>query len=214
MARVDDSSGMRHAITIPKGAASAAPFGVPPPENCVPLIKTDRIWTGRILGLDVDTVSLPDGSVGTFEMLRHPGAAAVLPVLDDLSNPDPRVLLIRQFRHAADGWLWEIPAGRRDAGEAPETTAHRELREETGYTCTGLRKVTQIFTAPGFTDELIHLYMATGLVPGAHAREADEFMELHELPFSTVLRMVRDGTITDAKTLVTILSVHAFVVEP
>ncbi len=178
------------------------------------LIRTERIHTGRILNLDIDTAQLPDGSTGTFEMLRHPGAAAVLPFLDDPASDDPRVLLIRQFRHAADGWIWEIPAGRRDRGEDPETTAHRELQEETGYTCAHLRKVTQIFTAPGFTDELIHLYCASGLAPGAHAREADEFMELHEVPFRTAVRMCLDGTIVDAKTLVTILAVQASRMEP
>lgn len=175
----------------------------------MPLLSTERLVTGRILAFDRDTVSLPDGQVQTFEMLRHPGAAAVLPFLDDPAEENPRVILIRQFRHAADGWIWEIPAGRRDAGEAPEVTARRELQEETGYRCTELRPVTRILTAPGFTDELIHLYVASGLVPGPHAREHDEFMELHPLPFRTVLSMAADGTIIDAKTLVTILAVHA-----
>lgn len=175
----------------------------------MPLLKTERLADGRILNFDRDTVELPDGSIHTFDMLRHPGAAAVLPFLDDPADPDPRVLLIRQFRHAADGWIWEIPAGRRDAGEPPEATAHRELREETGFSCTTLVKVTQLLTAPGFTDELIHLYHASGLVPGTAARESDEFLELHPLPFSTVIGMALDGTIIDAKTLVTILAVHA-----
>jgi len=173
------------------------------------LLKTERLADGRILNFDRDTVELPNGTVATFDMLRHPGAAAVLPFLDDPALPDPRVILIRQFRHAADGWIWEIPAGRRDAGEDPVQTAHRELREETGYTCTHLEKVTELLTAPGFTDERIHLYRAWGLTPGAHAREADEFLEVHELPLSRLMAMALDGTIIDAKTLVTILAINA-----
>lgn len=173
------------------------------------LLSTQRLADGRILNFDRDTVQLPDGSVATFDMLRHPGAAAVLPFLDEPASENPRVILIRQFRHAADGWIWEIPAGRREAAEDPLVTAHRELQEETGYTAGRMEKVTQLLTAPGFTDELIHLYQASDLTAGRHAREADEFLELHELPFDTVLQMALDGTIIDAKTLVTILAVHA-----
>lgn len=173
------------------------------------LVRADRVYTGRIVNLDVDTVRLPDGSETALEMLRHPGAAAVLPFLDDPGSSDPRVLLIRQFRHAADGYIWEVPAGRRDRGEHPDDTARRELREETGMTCTNLVRLTSLLTTPGFTDEVIHIYRADGLTPGPHAREADEFMELHELPFSRVLRMVYDGEIVDGKTLVSILFAHS-----
>ena len=86
----------------------------------MPLISTERVYTGRIVNLNVDTVTFPDGSTGTLEMLRHPGAAAVVPFLDDPASADPRIVLIRQFRHAAEGDMWEIPAGRLDPGEEPE----------------------------------------------------------------------------------------------
>ena len=92
------------------------------------LLSSNRVYTGRIVSLDIDTVRLPDGSTGEFEMLRHPGAAAVVPFLDDPRGADPRVALLRQFRHATDGYHWEIPAGRRDRGEHPDETARRELR--------------------------------------------------------------------------------------
>ena len=127
------------------------------------LLSTDRVYAGRIVSLDVDTVRFPNGTVGELEMLRHPGAAAVVPFLDDPRDADPRILLIRQFRHATGGYLWEIPAGRRDGDEAPELTARRELREETGYRCTTITELTWLWTTPGFTDERIHLFSATGL---------------------------------------------------
>ena len=96
------------------------------------LVSTERIYTGKVVNLDRDTVRFPDGSTGQLEMVRHPGASAVVPLLDEPRSPDPRVLLIQQFRHAADDFIWEIPAGRLDPGETPSTCAHRELEEETG----------------------------------------------------------------------------------
>jgi len=173
------------------------------------LLETRRLYNGRIVSLDVDTVQFPNGTVGELEMLRHPGASAVVPFLDDPHDDDPRVLLIRQFRHATNDYIWEIPAGRRDAGEAPEATAIRELAEETGYTCGTLRKLTWIWTTPGFTDEVIHLFLATGLAPGATALEADEVLDLHTIRWSAARAMIRDGVIVDAKTLVALLYVEA-----
>jgi ADP-ribose pyrophosphatase len=169
------------------------------------LLSSRRIHSGRVVSLDIDTVEFPNGSVGELEMLRHPGAAAVLPFLDDPGDADPRVILIRQFRHATDGWLWEIPAGRREHGEPPLDTAHRELAEETGYRAAVMEPLTAIWTTPGFTDEVIHLFLASGLTAGDTAHERDEVMELHELRWSGVLRMVREREIVDTKTLNAIL---------
>jgi ADP-ribose pyrophosphatase len=174
------------------------------------LISTERIHTGRIINLDVDTVRFPDGSSGRLEMLRHPGASAVVPFLDDPQSTDPRVLLIRQFRHAADGYIWEVPAGRLDRGEAPEACARRELQEETGMRAATLELLTTIYTTPGFTDERIHLFMAHGLVAGAHQREVDEFMELHTLRWSRVGALIRSGAIQDSKTLTALMFVQCF----
>jgi ADP-ribose pyrophosphatase len=165
------------------------------------LISTERLYTGKVLNLDLDTVRFPDGSDGVLEMIRHSGASAVLPFLDHPADPDPRVVLIRQFRHAADGYVWEIPAGRLEPGEAPESCAHRELLEETGYSAIEMRPLTTIFTTPGFTDERIHLFLASGLAAGQAHREADEFMELHTLNWSRVLQMADQGEIQDGKTL-------------
>lgn len=174
------------------------------------LIGSERRYEGRIIHLDVDTVRFPDGSTGQLEMIRHPGASAVVPMLDDPAGPDPRVLLIRQFRHAADGVIWEVPAGRLDPGETPEECARRELAEETGMRASQLTRLTTIYTTPGFTDERIHLFLADGLEEGTHRREADEFMELRPTPWSEAMRLIEQGAIMDGKTLVALLYVQAF----
>jgi ADP-ribose pyrophosphatase len=178
------------------------------------LISTERLYSGRVVNLDRDTVRFPDGSAGQLEMLRHPGASAVVPFLDDPRASDPRVLLIRQFRHAADGFIWEVPAGRLDAGESPEACARRELEEETGRRARSVERLTTIYTTPGFTDERIHLFLAHGLEAGSERREADEFMELHELAWSAVMELVRTGAVQDGKTLTSLLLVQCFYRNP
>jgi ADP-ribose pyrophosphatase len=173
-------------------------------------LATRRVHTGRVLNLDVDTVRYPDGSSGELEIIRHPGAAAVLPVLSAGDSADPHVLMIRQYRYAASGIVWEIPAGRLDPGETPEACARRELLEEAGCSAGRLEHLTTIYTTPGFTDERIHLYAAHEITAGDHAREVDEFLELSPQPLSTVLRMVKDGEIVDAKSIVTLLYFAGF----
>lgn len=170
------------------------------------------VYQGRIVKLDLDTVRFPDGSTGELEMVRHSGAAAVLPVLGELTDEDPEILMVRQYRYAADGYIYEVPAGRpSEPGEDWELCARRELEEETGMRATEVRRLTMIHTTPGFTDERIHLFLATGLVEGTQARDADEFMEVVRMPMSQALRMVRDGEISDAKTICTLLYAAGFV---
>lgn len=170
-----------------------------------------RIYTGRVVHLDVDSVRYPDGSTGEMEMLRHPGAAAVIPFASDPRGADPTVLLIQQYRYATGGTLFEIPAGRLDPGEEPDHCARRELQEEVGVTAGRLERLTTIWTTPGFTDERIHLYWAADLSAGAHAREPDEFIEVVPKPLSEVLGMVRSGAICDGKTVVAILYMAGFI---
>ena len=177
----------------------------------MPPLRTTPLFAGRIFRLDRDRVRFPDGSEGDFDIIRHPGASAVVPFLDDPRSADPRVLLIHQYRYATGGDLWEIPAGRRDGDEDPAATAHRELAEETGYRAGRMERLASLYTTPGFTDELIHLYLATELVPGESAREADEFLDLHELRWSAVGRMLRDGVIADAKTAAALMWVQCWV---
>src|SRR5213076_3180132 len=112
-----------------------------------------------------------------------PGAAAVVPCLTDPQGSDPTILMLKQYRYAAGGPLWEVPAGTLDSGEAPETCARRELLEEAGVTAEQLERLTSIYTTPGFTDEVIHLFMASQLTAGATAHERDEFIEVVPAPF-------------------------------
>lgn len=173
------------------------------------LIASRRIHTGRVISLDVDTVRFPNGTVGELEMVRHSGASAVVPFLND-PGMDPEVLLIRQYRYAADGYVYEIPAGRLDPDERPEACALRELREETGYSATDVVLLTTIFTTPGFTDERIHLFMATGLTKGEPSPETDEILDLAPMPLARALGMIESGEIQDAKTVVSLLFAATF----
>ena len=173
-------------------------------------VSTRRVYSGRVVSLDVDRVRFPDGSEGELEMIRHPGASAIVPFLSDPRGDDPQLLLIRQYRSAADGFMYEIPAGRLDADEAPEVCARRELREETGCTASTVEHLLTMFTTPGFTDEKIHLFMATGLTTGDAVREADEFMELETVTLSRALVMIESGEIQDAKTALGLLFVAGF----
>ena len=172
---------------------------------------TRRVHTGRVLNLDIDTVRCPDGSTGELEIIRHPGAAAVVPLASPRDSADPVVLLLRQFRYAAGGALWEIPAGRLEPGETPEACAERELREEAGARAGRLERLTTIWTTPGFTDETIHLFLATEITPVAVNREPDEFIEVVPRPLSEVLGAIKSGEIRDGKTVVAILYMSGFV---
>ena len=174
-------------------------------------LNSRRIYSGRVVRLDVDTVRFPDGSTGELELVRHPGAAAVVPCLSDPRGEDPTILLIRQYRYATGGPLWEVPAGTLNPGEDPEACARRELLEETGAAAARIERLTSIWTTPGFTDEVIHLYMASGLTTGEAARERDEFIELVPQPLSQVLTRIRDREIGDAKTIAAILYMAGFV---
>lgn len=173
-------------------------------------ISTRRIYTGRVLNLDIDTVRFPDGSAGELEMIRHPGASAIVPFLSDPAGDDPQILLIRQYRYAAEEVLYEIPAGRLNDGEEPVDCARRELLEETGCQAASLEHLYTMYTTPGFTDEKIHVFMATGLEHGASAHEADEFITVETVTLSSALELIRKGEIKDAKTALSILYAAGF----
>ena len=173
-------------------------------------LSSSRAYTGKVISMDLDEVRFPDGSVGQLEMIRHPGASAVVPFLSDPQGEDPQVLLIRQYRHAADGYLYEIPAGRLNPGEPPRDCALRELREETGCSAKTMEQLFTMYTTPGFTDEKIHVFMATGLESGESSHEADEFLDLHPMPLSRALGMVEAGEIQDAKTALALLYTAGF----
>ena len=174
------------------------------------MIGTRRVYTGRVISLDVDQVRFPDGSSSELEMVRHPGASAIVPFLSDPAGVDPQILLIKQYRYAANGYLYEIPAGRLDANESPEECARRELQEETGCIAERMDRLTAMYTTPGFTDERIHLFLASGLTRGPAKRDSDEFMEVEAMTLSNALQMVGRGEISDAKTALGLLYAAGF----
>ncbi len=156
-----------------------------------------EIYKGRAIHLFVESVCLPNGTVAELDIIRHPGASAVVPLRDD-----GQVILIHQYRHAAGGYLYEIPAGKLDPGEAPEACAARELEEETGWRAGKLTWLTTIFTAPGFCDEQIHLYLGTALTLGTVHRDPEEVIQVVEMPLAEAIRKIDDRTILDAKSIV------------
>ncbi len=147
-----------------------------------------------------ERVRLPGGRETELDIVRHPGAAAVVPFLDE-----DHVLLIRQYRHAAGGTILEVPAGKLDPGETPESCALRELEEEAGRRAGRLEKLGWIFTTPGFTDEVIHLFAAYELASVPTRHEPDEVIELLPMPFAEALELVWRGELTDAKSALALL---------
>ena len=158
------------------------------------------IYRGRIVDLSLEEHRLPDGRSASFEIIRHSGGAAVLPVLDE-----GRIVLIRQYRAAVGQTLWEIPAGRLEPGEEAAACVLRELREEAGYRAGHLEKLGDLYPAVGYSDELIHLYLARDLVPVPRAPEPDEVIETFVLTIEDVRGMLRRGEIRDAKTQLALL---------
>ncbi len=174
-------------------------------------LDSRMVHDGRIVHLSVDTVRFPDGSVGELELVRHDGASAILPVMGSLDEEDPDVLLLRQYRYATGGYLWEVPAGMpREPGEPWEECASRELEEETGYKAGSLRPLTRIYTTPGFSDEVIRLFVATDLSEGRRNLDDDEFVEVVRMPLSEAVERVRRGDVIDCKSIATILYVAHF----
>ena len=173
-------------------------------------LATRRVYSGRVLDLDIDTVSFPNGTVGEIEIIRHSGASCVVPFLTDPGGDDPQILLLRQYRYAAEEVLYEVPAGRLDPGEDPATCARRELIEETGCNAERVEHLYTMYTTPGFTDERIHVFMATGLVQGETAHESDEFITVEAVTLSRALGLIQEGVIKDAKTALSLLYVAGF----
>jgi ADP-ribose pyrophosphatase len=162
-------------------------------------VSTRVVHRGRSITVQVEDVALPNGRTVELDIVRHPGAAAVVPFEDARS-----VLLIRQYRHAAAGFIWEIPAGKLD-GDAPEVCARKELAEEAGRRAGRLVHLASIFTTPGFTDEVIHLYAAFDLTPVPQALEHDEVIEVVPTPLSRALEMIYAGELRDAKSALALM---------
>jgi ADP-ribose pyrophosphatase len=161
------------------------------------ILSEETIYRGKLLTIRKDRVRLENGREATREVVVHPGAVAIVPLL-----PDGRVILVRQYRYAAGRALLEIPAGTLDQpGESPAAAAARELGEETGYTAGEYRELAAFFTAPGFCTEKITVYLATGLTPGAQNQMEDEAISLELVPLADIPAMIAGGDIADAKTI-------------
>jgi 8-oxo-dGTP pyrophosphatase MutT (NUDIX family) len=177
-------------------APATPPTGDGPEDT--PVCKGRRsVFRGKIVDVGVERVRLPNGKEVELEVIRHPGGAAAV-AIDDHG----RVCLLRQYRHVASGWLWELPAGKIDPGESPACTAERELAEEAGLVAVRWDNLGHLHSSPGVFAEVIHLYLARGLSEVDLGHEADEVIEIHWLPLTDALARCGDGTITDAKTLI------------
>lgn len=159
--------------------------------------KVRNVFTGRVIEVNVERVELPNGTTAELEIIRHPGGAAVV-ALDDRN----RICLLRQFRHAVDGWIWELPAGKIDNREPPLDTARRELEEEAGITAASWQPLGDYVSSPGVFTEVVHLFLATGLTALPPHPEEHEVFEVHWLPLQDVLAMAHSGELRDGKSLV------------
>ena len=166
------------------------------------------MYRGSVLDVREDLVRFPNGSEGVLEVVRHRGAVAVLPLYEPderAGTSGPEVLLLKQYRYAAGGMLWEVPAGKLDEGEAPEACAARELEEEAGVKAARLVPLMTLLTTPGFSDERIHLFLASGLTEGVQALETHEVIECHRMSLADAVQMVQAGEIVDSKTVCLLL---------
>ncbi len=172
------------------------------------LVSSEQIYDGRIVHLYIDTVQLPNGKVARREVVRHSGAVAIVPI-----DKNGNVILVRQYRHAAGRILLEVPAGTLHKDEDPDVCAVRELQEETGFKPGHLQKIGAMYTAPGYTSELIHLYLATDLSDSRLVMDEDEFIEVLHLPMQEVMNRIASGEIRDGKTLSAVLLARDILVK-
>lgn len=163
-------------------------------------IARKEIYQGNIINVSSLTVALPDGREASRDVVAHPGASVILPL-----NEQGEAYLVRQFRKPLEAVSLELPAGKLDQGEDPKVCAERELKEETGLTADSIKHILSIHTTPGFCNEIIHLYVATGLTQGDSCTDEDEFLSTEKLPVATLVDMVLKGGITDAKSIIGIL---------
>ena len=165
----------------------------------VPL-EIRRVFQGRIFAVNVESITLPRGERLDAEIVRHPGSAVLIPVTDAGA-----IILVRQYRHAVKEDVWELPAGRLAPGETPEEAVQRELQEEIGFKAETLEKVAFFYTTPGFCDETMHVFRATGLTPSRFEADEDERIETAAFTVAEARSMIHRGLLREGKTLVAVL---------
>jgi len=168
------------------------------------LLKLHTVYSGRVITVNVETVRLPNGHVTDLEIIHHPGGAAIVAV-----DAQQRVCLIRQFRHAAGGWIWELPAGKLEPAEPPLETAKRELVEEAGFEGHVWVSLGDYVSSPGVFTEIVKLFMVHGLKPSTMAHEPAELIEVHWVPIEEACRRALAGEINDGKTALGLLRAQA-----
>ena len=160
------------------------------------IIRSEKIYQGRVFGVRCDQVSLPNGKSVELDIVEHPGAVVLVPV-DDQGH----LWFVRQYRHASQVEHLELPAGSLEPGEPPEACALREVREEIGMAAGHIEKIGEFYMAPGYSTEFLHVYLATDLRPSPLAADDDEFLSVETIPIRQVFEMVEAGQIHDCKTL-------------
>lgn len=163
-------------------------------------LEVKNIYKGRILNLNIHKVILPNNTTANREIVVHPGAVAILPI-----DKEGKIIFVKQYRKAVEEELLEIPAGKIETGEDPEQCAMRELEEETGFFASQLIFINKIYTSPGFSNEVIYIYLAKGLAIGKKNPDEDEFIDLYKYNFLDALNLIKSGKIKDAKTIAAIL---------
>ncbi|WP_025026165.1 NUDIX hydrolase [Caldalkalibacillus mannanilyticus] len=159
-------------------------------------LRIEPIFTGKVIQLQVEEIELPNGKTATREVVKHPGAVAIIPF-----THDGRLVLIRQYRKPLEKEIYEIPAGKLEPSEKPEVCAIRELEEETGYQAESFEKVVSFYTSPGFANELLYIYVAKGLKGGTAQPDEDEFVENRLVTLAEALELIAEEKIHDAKTI-------------
>lgn len=164
-------------------------------------MKSERIYEGRIINLRVDTVELPNKKYSKREIVEHPGAVGIIAI-----TKDDEVILVKQYRKPIEDTLLEIPAGKLEPKEDPQECAIRELEEETGFATDNVEKISEFYTTPGFSNEVMHIYIAKDLKEGTVNLDDDENIQIIKLPIDEVLYKIKTGEIKDAKTIIAILT--------
>ncbi len=169
-------------------------------------ISSDLIYTGKNIQLRVDTVEVPNKGYQKREIIEHKAVATIIAI-----TPDNKIVLVKQYRKAVEKELYELPAGKIESGETPLDTAIRELKEETGYTASNLKLIHKYYTTPGFSNQMIFIYLAENLIPGEKQLEDDEFLDVYELDMDKAYNMVLTNEICDSKTIIGLLLIKELI---